>query len=36
MAEITNIPAQSFLVYINEYEADNIGTGGVPLSERGK
>jgi 4-oxalocrotonate tautomerase len=34
MVEITNIPAQAFVVYINEYDADNIGTGGIPLSER--
>lgn len=32
MAEITNIPPQAFVVYINEYDADNIGVGGVPLS----
>jgi 4-oxalocrotonate tautomerase len=36
MSEITNIPAQAFTVYINEYDADNIGVGGVPLSERHK
>ena len=34
MAEITNIPAQAFVVFIEEYDADNIGTGGLPLSER--
>ncbi len=34
MAQITNIPAQAFVVYINEYDAENIGTGGIPLSER--
>ena len=31
---IFNIPAQAFVVYINEYDPENIGTGGVPLSER--
>jgi 4-oxalocrotonate tautomerase len=36
MAEITNIPVQAFVVYINEYEIENIGTGGVPLSEQMK
>jgi 4-oxalocrotonate tautomerase len=34
MSEITNIPAESFLVYIDEYDRDNIGVGGIPLSER--
>lgn len=34
MAEITSIPAPSFFVYIDEYERENIGVGGVPLSER--
>lgn len=36
MSEITNIPAQAFTVYINEYDTDSIGVGGVPLSERNK
>lgn len=36
MSEITNIPAQAFTVYINEYDTDCIGVGGVPLSERNK
>lgn len=36
MSEITNIPEQAFIVWINEYDADNIGPGGVPLSERMK
>ena len=34
MVEITNIPAQAFTVLINEYDAESIGVGGVPLSER--
>jgi 4-oxalocrotonate tautomerase len=34
MVEITNIPAQAFVVYINEYDSDSIGTGGITLSER--
>ncbi len=34
MFEITNIPAESFVVYINEYDHDSIGVGGIPLSER--
>lgn len=33
MSEITNIPKQSFTIYINEYDFDSIGVGGVPLSE---
>ena len=36
MSEITNIPEQAFTIYINEHDADNIGVGGVPLSERMK
>lgn len=36
MSEITNIPTQAFTVYINEHDPDNIGVGGVPLSERHK
>jgi 4-oxalocrotonate tautomerase len=36
MSEITNIPPQAFVVWIHEYDADSIGTGGVPLSERMK
>lgn len=36
MSEITNIPEQAFTVYINEYDPDNIGVGGVPLSNRNK
>ncbi len=34
MVEITNIPAQAFTVLINEYDAESIGSGGVPLPER--
>ncbi len=34
MVEITNIPAQAFTVFINEYDAESIGIGGIPLSER--
>lgn len=33
MSEITNIPKQSFTVYINEYDPDNVGVGGIQLSE---
>ena len=33
MSEITNIPKQAFTIYINEHDPDNIGVGGVPLSE---
>ena len=36
MVEVTNIPAQSFTVIINEHEPEDIGVGGVPLSERHK
>jgi 4-oxalocrotonate tautomerase len=36
MVEITSIPAQAFVVLIDEYDADSIGTGGIPLSERNK
>ncbi len=34
MSEVTNIPKQAFTIYVNEYETDGIGVGGVPLSER--
>ena len=34
MVEITQIPAQAFVVYINKYDPDSIGIGGVPLAER--
>ncbi|HWR40051.1 MAG TPA: 4-oxalocrotonate tautomerase DmpI [Patescibacteria group bacterium] len=31
-SEILGIPEQSFVVLINEYEDDNIGTGGEVLT----
>ena len=34
MNEVTGIPEQSFTIYINEYESESIGVGGLPLSER--
>ncbi len=34
MVEVTNVPAQAFTVIIDEHDPDNIGVGGVPLSER--
>lgn len=34
LSEITNVPKQAFVVLINEYDRDNIGVGGVQLSER--
>ena len=34
MSEITNIPKQAFTIYVNEYERDSVGVGGVPLSEK--
>jgi 4-oxalocrotonate tautomerase len=34
MVEITNIPAQAFTVIIDEHDPENIGTGGIQLSER--
>jgi 4-oxalocrotonate tautomerase len=30
--EVTRIPADKFVVLIDELPADNIGVGGVPLS----
>lgn len=33
-SKITNIPEQVFVVYLNEHERDNIGSGGILLSER--
>ena len=36
MVEVTNIPAQAFTVIVNEHDPENIGVGGVPLSERHK
>ncbi|MDT8899988.1 4-oxalocrotonate tautomerase DmpI [Anaeroselena agilis] len=32
--EVTNAPASSYTVFIEEYELDSIGIGGQPLSER--
>ncbi len=34
MVEVTNFPAQAFTVIIDEHDPENIGVGGVPLSER--
>lgn len=33
LSEITNVPKQAFVVSINENDPDNIGVGGVMLSE---
>ncbi|MCT8977838.1 2-hydroxymuconate tautomerase family protein [Clostridium sp. CX1] len=33
LSDITNIPKQAFVVLIDEYDADNVGVGGVQLSE---
>lgn len=32
-SKITHIPPQAFVVYLREHAKDNIGSGGVPLSE---
>lgn len=32
-ARVTGIPQDKFIVLINEYETENIGVGGKPLSE---
>lgn len=32
-SEILNLPEQAFVVLINEYNRDNIGTGGKMLSK---
>ena len=32
-AEVTGIPVDKFLMYIDEYETDNIGVGGKTLTE---
>jgi 4-oxalocrotonate tautomerase len=32
-SEVTQIPAEKFIVLINEMERDNIGVGGKLLSE---
>jgi len=34
MSEVTGIPGQAFTIYINEYESESIGVGGLPLSEK--
>jgi 4-oxalocrotonate tautomerase len=36
ISEVTSIPKQAFVVVIEENDADNIGVGGVQLSERHK
>ncbi len=36
MSETTNIPLQAFTVFINEYDRESIGVGGVQLSEMQK
>lgn len=33
-SQILNIPPQSFMVVLKENNPDNIGVGGVPLSEK--
>nr|WP_320140851.1 4-oxalocrotonate tautomerase DmpI [uncultured Cohaesibacter sp.] len=35
-SEITNIPEQSFIVFIEQLDSDNIGVGGVSLTEKRK
>jgi 4-oxalocrotonate tautomerase len=32
-AEVTGIPAQKFIVFIDETPRENIGVGGVPLTK---
>jgi 4-oxalocrotonate tautomerase len=32
--EVTNTPASSYTVFIEEYELDNIGIGGQTLAEK--
>lgn len=32
--EVTHSPASGFTVFIEEFDTDNIGIGGKPLSER--
>jgi len=34
-SEVTQIPAEKFIVLINEMERDNIGVGGKLLSDMG-
>lgn len=33
-AEVTNSPASSFTVFIEEYDTDSIGIGGQTLAEK--
>ncbi|WP_316863100.1 tautomerase family protein [uncultured Cohaesibacter sp.] len=33
-AEITRIPEKSFIVFIEQLDADNIGIGGLSLAEK--
>ncbi|WP_319412782.1 tautomerase family protein [uncultured Cohaesibacter sp.] len=35
-ARITNIPEQSFIVFIEQLDCDNIGVGGLSLNEKRK
>ncbi len=35
-SKITGIPEQGFYVFINEHESENVGVGGILLSERNK
>jgi 4-oxalocrotonate tautomerase len=32
-AEVTEVPVDKFFVYIDEYETDSIGVGGITLTE---
>lgn len=33
-SKVMNVPDQAFIVLLKENEADNVGVGGQPLSER--
>lgn len=33
-AEVTAIPQEAFIVFIEELDGENIGIGGTPLAER--
>ena len=33
-SQITNIPEQSFIVFIEQLDSDNIGVGGLSLTEK--
>ncbi len=33
-SDVTKIPVESFVVFLNEHNPENIGVGGVALSER--